>query len=66
MEGNAARAVVPVAERAMDMLIYGNSVDENGVLVSTDPVTARAGETGLNIRILYQRYRPLHYREAVT
>ena len=46
VEGNAATAVVPIAERDMDMLIYGNCTDENSVLMSTDPITARADDFG--------------------
>lgn len=46
VDGNTARAIVPVGEKEIEMLIYGNISDENQVITSTDPVVVRAGDFG--------------------
>ena len=44
IEGNTARAEVPVPEAGMEMLVYGNLTDADDVLVSTVPITVRPQE----------------------
>lgn len=39
IQGNSASAEIPVPERGLEMLAYGNLIDDHDVLTSTEPVT---------------------------
>ncbi len=47
LNGNTAIAVIPVVEPDIEMLVYGNIIDENNVLVSTVPVGIKASDYGI-------------------
>lgn len=46
--GNSAQAVIPIAEKNIEMLIYGNIIDENKVLTSSDPLVVKGSDFGVN------------------
>jgi len=39
--GNTARAVIPVPEHGLEMLVYGNLTDDRDVITSTEPITVK-------------------------
>jgi len=44
IKGNTATAKIPVPERGLEMLAYGNLTDDHDVLTSTEPVTVQPEE----------------------
>lgn len=49
LNGSAATAAIPLPERGLEMLVYGNITDDRGVLTSTVPVTVKPDELGATV-----------------
>jgi len=46
VDGNAASAEIPIPEPGLQLLAFGNVIDDRGVLISTVPVKATPAELG--------------------
>ncbi|MCM8817173.1 MAG: hypothetical protein NC913_06665 [Candidatus Omnitrophica bacterium] len=47
IQGNTATGEIPVVEPDIEMLVFGNIIDENGFLTSTVPVLIKATDYGI-------------------
>ncbi len=47
VSGNVARAAIPVPDPGLEILAYGNTVDEGGVTISTMPVAVMPSKSGI-------------------
>lgn len=47
IQGNTVTAEIPVVEPNLEMLVYGNIIDENGFLISTVPVELKTTDYGI-------------------
>ncbi|MCX7706216.1 MAG: hypothetical protein N2115_08200 [bacterium] len=47
IKGNTATGEIPVVEPGIEMLVYGNIIDENEVMISTVPVQIKATDYGI-------------------
>lgn len=50
IRGNSASAEIPVPERGLEMLAYGNLIDDHDVLASTEPVTVEPEKLNITRR----------------
>lgn len=47
IKGQTATAVIPVPEKGLEMLAYGNLIDKRDVITSTEPITVKPSRLGI-------------------
>jgi len=62
ISGNSASCEIPVVEPGMEMLVYGNIIDENGFAISTVPVQIRALDFGIKKANCSQRFNLFQWK----
>jgi dienelactone hydrolase len=62
IKGNMITAEIPVVEPGIEMLVYGNIIDNNNVLISTVPVKVKPENYGLKKANCYSRFNLFQYK----